>query len=113
MNRGNYQFSEANYPILSDKHARNTIEHIDEHNQVIISKKHGVGGFNVIDSETDMNLIQELKSSRDTHIYTLDLVNKELLIHRKDIDITISLESLHDELLQLQKSVKEFAVFCQ
>lgn len=108
LNRANYQFSETNYPILSDKNARNTIEHIDEHNQNIISKKHGVGGFNLIDSETDMVLIKELRSRRETHIYTLDLLKKELLIHRKGKDITISLESLHNELLQLQNNVKAF-----
>lgn len=111
QNRINYHFSEKDYPILSNKNARNTIEHIDEYNQHIIANYRGVGGFNMISEDTDLKLIQDLRGNRSIYPYTLDLINNELLINRKDEDVSIALDSLHSELLQLQKSVKEFSVF--
>lgn len=108
FNSANYQFVEHDFPILSDKRARNMIEHIDEHNQSIIENHHGVGGFNLIDTETDSGLANDLRSRRDTHPYTLDLIRRELLIRWKNDDVTISLEKLRDELLALQNNVKSF-----
>lgn len=107
-NRLNFRFSEAAYPILSDKCARNVIEHIDEYNQCIIENKRGVGGFNLIDSETEPELATVLRSRKDTHPYTLDAIQRTLLIRRKNEDLSISLELLRDELLCLQRSVKSF-----
>ena len=52
-----FEFNAEKYPNLSDKTGRNTIEHIDEHNQKIIEKRKGVGGFNLIDNETETDLI--------------------------------------------------------
>jgi len=109
FNSTNYQFVEHVFPILSDKRARNMMEHIDEHNQSIIESHHGVGGFNLIDTETDSDLANDLRSRRDTHPYTLDLVRRELLLRWKNDDVTISLEKLRDELLALQSNVKSFA----
>lgn len=110
-NRNNFQYSENEYPLLSDKRARNTIEHIDEHNQKIISTKLGVGGFNLIDSHTEQTLIDNLRARRDVHPYTLDLLRKEIYIRRDGSDLFISLEQLHKELTTLQDNVKYFMGF--
>ncbi len=109
LNCCNYRFTEAEYPILADKRARNTIEHIDEHNQNIIESRNGVGGFNLIDNETKSDLVIELKSKRSIYPYILDLHNSEILIYRKNAgEINISLVELKDELLRLQKSIEAF-----
>lgn len=107
-NRMNFRFSEAAYPILSDKRARNVIEHIDEYNQGIIENKRGVGGFNLVDAETDSALINDLRSRKETHPYTLDMLCNTIYIRRKNDDLSIRLEPLRAELLQLHRSVKDF-----
>ena len=104
-NRQNFRFSENKYPILSKKGARNTIEHIDERNQNTIRENQGVGGFCLIDTDTDPELVKRLQTKRATQPYTLDLINKELLIRNKNDDLVISLEDLKAELTTLQKSV--------
>lgn len=108
LNRGNYQFSEDRYPLLSDKKARNVVEHIDEYNLKIIENNRGVGGFNLIDASTDTALVDALRTNRHTHPYTLDLLSRELFIRRNNEDLTISLEKLKAELLTLRESVKSF-----
>lgn len=113
LNRMNYHFYENDYPILSNKTARNTIEHIDEYNSDIIENNHGVGGFNLISTDTDVKLIQDLRCNRSIYPYTLDLINNELLIYRNGEDVSVQLDSLHGELLKLQKSVKEFLTYIQ
>lgn len=113
MNCKNYQFLEGDYPLLSDKRARNMIEHIDEYNQKIISVKKGVGGFNLIDDTVDSNLIEILRKRRDVHPYTLDLLEKKLLIRRKNENIDIKLDELRDELIKLRKTVQSFASYLQ
>ena len=60
LNRGNYQFSEDRFPLLSDKKARNVVEHIDEYNLNIIESNRGVGGFNLIDASTESTRVQTL-----------------------------------------------------
>lgn len=111
LNRSNYQFSEDRYPLLSDKKARNVVEHIDEYNLKIIESNRGVGGFNLIDANTDSALVDTLRANRHTHPYTLDLLSHELFIRRKNEDITVSLEKLKSELLSLKESVKSFMEF--
>lgn len=108
LNRGNYQFSEDRFPLLSDKKARNVVEHIDEYNLNIIESNRGVGGFNLIDASTESTLVQTLRTNRHTHPYTLDLLSHELFIRRNDENLTISFEKLKSELLTLRKSVKSF-----
>ena len=111
LNRSNYQFSEDRYPLLSDKKARNVVEHIDEYNLKIIESNRGVGGFNLIDANTDSALVDTLRANRHTHPYTLDLLSHELFIRRTNEDITVSLEKLKSELLSLKESVKSFMEF--
>lgn len=111
INRTNYRFDESSYPILSDKRSRNMIEHIDEYNQKIILEKRGVGGFNLIDNYTDLSLITIIRSNRDTHPYTLDLLDQKLLIRWKTKNLDISLVDLKSELVKLQNSVKSFESF--
>lgn len=111
--RKNYCFSENQYPFLSNKKARNMVEHINEHNQRSIQKYQGVGGFNVIDRNTEDSLVNTLRNNRNTHLYTLDLLSEQIYIHReekngRDEDITIDLVLLKEELLSLQKSVRSF-----
>ena len=108
MNRNNYRFSDKAYPIISDKRARNMIEHIDEHNQTIISTQKGVGGFNLIDNTVDCELIDVLRKKRDLHPYTIDLIEKKILIRRKTENIDIEIDELKKELIELQKNVKSF-----
>ncbi len=108
LNRVNYQFSEERFPLLSDKKARNVVEHIDEYNQKIIENNRGVGGFNLIDASTDSALADTLRTNRHTHPYTLDLLLNELFIRRNDEDLTIFLDELQSELLTLRESVKSF-----
>ena len=106
LNRSNFQFTEEKYPILSDKKARNTIEHIDEYDNQTILKLGGVGGFNYIDSDTDAVLATELRNRRATHIYTLDLIKSELLIFKNNSEVTVNLKDLKQELVSLQTDVK-------
>lgn len=105
-NRANFEFSEESFPILSEKHARNVIEHIDEYNRFIIDENHGVGGFNLIDEKEDEKLIMDLRTKRATHPYTLDLLAGKLLVRYKRRNIDVELEKLRAELLALQKNVK-------
>lgn len=104
LNRGNYQFSEDRFPLLSDKKARNVVEHIDEYNLNIIESNRGVGGFNLIDASTESTRVQTLRTNRHTHPYTLDLLSHELFIRRNDENLTISYS------LQRFTEAVEFAV---
>ena len=74
LNRGNYQFSEDRFPLLSDKKARNVVEHIDEYNLNIIESNRGVGGFNLIDASTE-----------STRVQTLDAFNELFEVYREYI----------------------------
>ncbi len=108
LNRQNYRFNEEDYPILSNKSYRNTIEHIDEHNQRIIAKYKGVGGFNVSSKSSSMNLNDVLITRQKQHPYTLQLDEQRLLIERnKNIreSLALDFEKLKEELNKLKKSV--------
>lgn len=107
-NRNNYGFDKNNYPILSNKAFRNTIEHIDEHNIEVIKKHDAVGGFNTIDENTSKELTNTLRNKRDTHTYTLDLLLKQLYIERNETPLTMQLDDLKQELLDLKKKVDDF-----
>lgn len=107
-NANNFLFSPETFPILSDKKARNVIEHIEEYNQKIIKKNHGVGGFNLIDTELSADIIKVLIQNRNTHPYTLNLIDSELLITWDENEITIKLGELKKELIQLKENVKSF-----
>lgn len=107
-NRMNYRFYKETYPILSDKRARNMVEHIDEYNQKIIQENKGVGGFNLIDNEANEDLVEVLRSKRNLHPYTLDLLRGELLIRWKTENLVIVLSELESELRLLHSSVKMF-----
>ncbi|MBQ0014338.1 MAG: hypothetical protein KBS82_03345 [Oscillospiraceae bacterium] len=108
INRGNFNFTDEKYPILSNKSARNVIEHIDERNQKIIANKQGVGGFNIIDDATSLELTKTLRERTDSHPYTLDLIKKELLIRDNESDLVINIDYLKQELELLHKSVIYF-----
>ena len=92
---------------MSDRKCRNTVEHIDEHNQRIIMEHDAVGGFNVIDLDTDPNLAEQFLNLR--HPYTLDLLNREIIVLRNDKKLSVKIDSLKDELLKLQSNVKYFS----
>jgi hypothetical protein len=104
-NRNSFQFTQEQFPILSDKRARNVIEHIDERDTLVIQKHNGVGGFNMIDDDVDEELATFLLNNKETHIYTLDLESEELLIRDKDEDLVVNFEKLRAELLSLQENV--------
>lgn len=107
-NINNFLFSSEKFPILSDKKARNVIEHIEEYNQKVIQKNHGVGGFNLIDVDVSDDVVKTLIENRSTHPYTLNLMNAELLITWDENEITIKLEELKEELIQLRENVNAF-----
>lgn len=107
----NFQFNDDKFPILSDRRTRNTIEHINEYNQVIIKEFHGVGGFNVIDDKCDEALLKALYERRGVHPYTLDLLQKKIYITRKSEELTIDMDSLRKELLLLRENVVYFRSF--
>ncbi|WP_273400661.1 hypothetical protein [Traorella massiliensis] len=102
----NFSFSEDKYPMLSKRIVRNTIEHIDEHNQRVITKYRGVGGFNVIDNEIDEKVRQALINKRHLHPYTLNLISNELWIMRNEEEYELDLIALKNELLMLQNDVR-------
>ena len=106
-NRTNFCFSDELYPILSNKAIGNTIEHIDEHNQSIIKKEQGVGGFNVVFDGLDERIAKAILTKRKVHPYTLDLINRKVLIVRKEKEIDFGLDDLKNELLQLKQRVKK------
>lgn len=113
INRNNYQFTDKEFPILSDKSFRNTVEHIDEHNVDIIDNHIGVGGFNYIDDSTSDELIDMLLSNRHNHIYTLNLKTMEIYITRQENKLTLDLTLLTSELNHLLDNVNSFASFIE
>ena len=108
-NRLNYQFDEKNFPLLSNKNFRNTVEHIDEHNIDVINNCKAVGGFNYIDESTPQELANKLLMKRQNHIYTVDLSGMKLYITRKGNELTLDLKQLKNELNQLMNNVKDFS----
>lgn len=109
LNIKNFQFSSDAFPVLSDRRCRNTIEHIDEHNQKIIERCDGVGGFNLIAEDTPPDLIEFLRNKRTVQPYTLDLLDREILIVRSGEELlSINLDSLKEELLRLLSNIKYF-----
>ena len=111
INRKNYQFTDTDFPILSNKDFRNTIEHIDEHNITVINAHNGVGGFNYIDDDTSEELINILLSQKHNHIYTLDMRKKVLYITRHENELELNLTELTDELNLLMERVNSFASY--
>ena len=67
-----------------------------------------IGGFNLIDTELSADIIKVLIQNRNTHPYTLNLIDSELLITWDENEITIKLGELKKELIQLKENVKSF-----
>ena len=117
LNRRNYQFLEHDFDILSNKMPRNIIEHLDERNVKTMMESRGVGGFNVIFSDSDSDMVDAVTSHREFYPYNLDLVNKKMLFYNiqakaddvKEFDIDIL--KLQSELRMLQQYVNDFASF--
>lgn len=116
-NKINYQFTELDFNILSNKRPRNIIEHLDERNVKTILDNNGVGGFNVIFSGHDSEVVESIRRNRKYYPYILDLHNKKVLFYdaqakqneAKQFEIDIS--ELQNELRKLEKNVKSFAGF--
>lgn len=117
LNKNNYQFTEQEFSILSDKIPRNIIEHLDERNVKTMIVNKGVGGFNVIFEDSDSDMVAAITSHREFYPYTLDLVNKRMLFYNtqaktsdaKEFDIDIL--ELQEELQKLKQNINNFAVF--
>lgn len=113
LNRTNYDFSEDNFPILSNKMPRNIIEHVDERNLLTIKESNGVGGFNVIFEDSDQELISDLLDNRQFYPYILDLRNKSVYFYNiqsnadNNKEFQINLLKLKEELLKLKKNIKK------
>lgn len=114
INCQKFCFSKSDYPILSEKRVRNVIEHIDERNQKIILEKKAVGGFCLIDDETDFKLANTILNQKETQPYILDLVNNEILVRCNTEDLVVDLEALKNELIALRNSVNSFmeSLYC-
>ena len=108
MNCLNFRFDSTNYPILSNKKYRNTIEHIDEYNEYTIKNYDGVGGFNFLDYCENKKMITTVMENRKQHIYTLDLINKKIYIQRKEEELVLDIDKLENELNKLKNSVDYF-----
>ncbi|MBR7033054.1 MAG: hypothetical protein IKI03_05435 [Clostridia bacterium] len=106
MNSKTFIFDSLTYPLLSNKKVRNAVEHIDEHNHNVIEEIGGVGGFNIIDKETNESIIEALKNNKKAHRYTLNLTTGELYVRYMQEEYTISFDGVKRELLTLRKSVK-------
>ena len=81
LNKNNYKFSESEFSILSNKRSRNIIEHIDERNVKTILEYNEIGGFNVIFSETDLKMFDNIMNNRKLYPYILDLCNNKMLFY--------------------------------
>ena len=110
-NCNNFRFSKSSFPILSDKRARNMVEHIDEYDQEIIEASRGVGGFNLIDEETDSEMICDFRNNRYIYPYTLDMLKGEILIKRKTEFFEVSISALEQELRLLLENVTRIRAF--
>lgn len=108
MNCLNFRFDPTNYPILSNKKYRNTIEHIDEYNEYTIKNYDDVGGFNFLDYCENKKMITTVMENRKQHIYTLDLINKKIYIQRKEEELVLDIDKLENELNKLKNSVDYF-----
>lgn len=108
INQNNYLCTKDKYPILLDNRARNLIEHIDEYNETIIDDNKVVGGFNMIDLQTDPELVNRLLNERKTHNYIFDQTKETILLIKKKENIIIDLKKLKNELVQLRNNVKIF-----
>jgi hypothetical protein len=117
LNKNNYQFTEQEFSILSNKIPRNIIEHLDERNVKTIIESKGVGGFNVIFEDNDADMVAAITFHREFYPYTLDLVNKKMLFYNtqakiddvKEFDIDIL--ELQRELQKLKQNIYSFAEF--
>ena len=107
----NYGFSDDTFPLLSNKRARNVLEHIDEYDVETISEKGGVGGFNLIDENTEEEVLLALSDMRTMHLYTLNLVEGEIWIYdpKHNGNINLKLEELVEELNALRDNEMSFA----
>ena len=106
MNVKNFQFSSDVFPILSDRKCRNTIERIDEHNQKLLgcAKKWVVLTWllRILPQNSS-----KLRTRRTTHPYTLDSLNREILIVCSGEELlSINLNNLKEELLRLFSNIK-------
>lgn len=116
-NRKNYHFTEEDYPILANKDPRNIIEHLDERNVKTIIQNLGAGGFNVISSKSDPDMVKSINEHREYYPYNLDLVNNKVMFYNvqaspnKAVEFEIDLNGLKDELERLKESVEWFANF--
>ena len=117
LNKNNYQFTEQEFSILSNKIPRNIIEHLDERNVKTMMESKGVGGFNVIFEDSESDMVAAITSHREFYPYTLDLVNKRMLFYNtqakpddvKEFDIDIL--GLQEELNKLKQNINSFAEF--
>lgn len=114
LNRQNFQFSEAKYPVLSKKEARNIIEHLDSRNLKSISDKQMVGGFNVVFPDSPKDLVMALSQNRELYPYFLNLGEMRVYFHNSQPtadegkEFEIDLAALKQELEQLKNDVDLF-----
>lgn len=112
LNRMNYRFDEDKYKILSNKHSRNIIEHIDERNMLKIKERKAVGGFNVIFNDSNPKMINSLINNREFYPYTLDLVEHKVLfydVQKEPKQFEVDLFELKKELESLKTNVDDFS----
>ncbi len=116
-NRKNYHFTEEDYPILANKVPRNIIEHLDERNVKTIIQNQGAGGFNVISSESDPDMVKSINEHREFYPYNLDLVKKKVMFYNiqaaqnQPCEFDVDLNDIKEELERLKDSVEGFADF--
>lgn len=99
--RKNYDISEKEFPILSNKTFRNTNEHFDERIDMVNGQ---LGDWNIITSKTEPDIQKEILT--ELHLRTVDLASwTYYTCDRQMRKISFSLKGLKSELEQLEKKL--------
>lgn len=95
--RDKFHVDKKQYPIIFNNEFRNTLIHSDER---VVEHNANVGDYNILDSKTPKNIINEILTT--THLRTLDLRTMNYYSYdRNQKQISFSLYDLKDELNKL------------
>lgn len=104
INKKEYDFSNVNYPNISDKVFRNFIEHINQKCEQLIKYKKYYGTFNFIHQDMNQKSIEELLSDEKKQNNILNLINRTYRIFYVNDGVTYTKEvSIDDLKMELTK----------
>ena len=101
-----YEFSDKEYPLLSNKNFRNFLEHIDEKDEVLIDKGIFFGTFNVIFPKMDDSVKNDLlnPNKKQNNILDLEKMTYSILFSPKNSDTIIPLDI---SIIDLKREISE------